>query len=145
MSPGQGQTLLLLSLPYGALAQRQNILPGDPHHPPATWPLPRASTWGRERVGLNVSMDGYSRGTPLISSAVAQGRRTLPSGPHPPQRNVSYAGTRGHCNQAAVKGKDKPNKSGCGKMRRAQVHRAAGGWYKAAPPPPRQREGGCGG
>lgn len=75
MSPGQGQTPLLLSLPSGALAQRQNILPGDPHHPPATSPLPRASTWGKESIGLGASMDGYRRGTPLISSGVAQGRR----------------------------------------------------------------------
>lgn len=57
--------------------------------------------------------------------------KALPGGPRPPQRNASYAGTRVHCNQAqqraaAVKGKDKPNKSDCGKRRRAQVHRAVG-------------------
>lgn len=38
-----------------------------------------------------------------------------------------------------VKGKDKPHKSGGGKGRRAQVHRAAGGWYKETHPG--QREG----
>ena len=101
MSPGQGQTPLLLSLPCGALAQRETVLPGDPHHPPATWPLPRASTWGRESVGLDASMDGYGRGTPSISYGVAQGRRKLfPVARSPPQRNASYAGTRGHRNQA---------------------------------------------
>lgn len=36
--------------------------------------------------------------------------------------------------RCGVKGEDKPHKSGCGKRRRAQVHRAAGGWYQETPP-----------
>lgn len=81
MSPGQGQTLLLLPLPCGSLAQRQNILPGDPHHPPATWPCPGQALGVEKAQGwIPARMDWQKNLVDLIWSHPGK-EKALPSGP----------------------------------------------------------------